>query len=247
MRLFRIVKLYKNVNDKDHEVQRKKQEKLKEIQDKIEKKIQLTSTIKRTNSNSNNINNSNIMGYTHQSASLTNSVSLVASKRRRTLEIPKEPSSILSIENSEPPELSVLKESRVGKKLSEMTTKRVICLVLLLLLSIPLFDAEYYFDEDQSYIFGQKIVISVFNQGNNTKAIDCYNDFKARHEGQTHPLVYASFPPLNITFESPEHQELRNDEKDINIFIDEKNQIEYKAAISLSKVILYLKPCCNFT
>ncbi|KRX00510.1 Adenylyl cyclase class-3/4/guanylyl cyclase [Pseudocohnilembus persalinus] len=38
------------------------------------------------------------------------------------------------------------KESRVSKKLSDLTTKRVIVIVLSLLLIIPLFSADYYYD-----------------------------------------------------------------------------------------------------
>ena len=37
-------------------------------------------------------------------------------------------------------------ESRVGKKLSDLTTKRVIFLVLIMLLILPLFDYEFYVD-----------------------------------------------------------------------------------------------------
>jgi hypothetical protein len=38
------------------------------------------------------------------------------------------------------------KESRVSKRLSTLTTKRVIIIVLLLLFIIPLFNADYFFD-----------------------------------------------------------------------------------------------------
>jgi hypothetical protein len=38
------------------------------------------------------------------------------------------------------------KESRVGKKLAETITIRVIILVLCLILFLPLFSADYFFD-----------------------------------------------------------------------------------------------------
>ena len=47
------------------------------------------------------------------------------------------------------------KESKVGKKLSELTTKRVIILVLALLLIIPLFHTNYYYDDQKSFILGK--------------------------------------------------------------------------------------------
>lgn len=39
-----------------------------------------------------------------------------------------------------------LKESKVSKRLSDLTTKRVIIIVLSLLLIMPLFNADYYND-----------------------------------------------------------------------------------------------------
>jgi hypothetical protein len=46
-----------------------------------------------------------------------------------------------------------LKESRVSKRLSDLTTKRVIIIVLLLLLVMPLFSADYYFDPPKTMDF----------------------------------------------------------------------------------------------
>lgn len=45
-----------------------------------------------------------------------------------------------------------LKESRVGKKLSELTTKRVVVLVMILIFIVPLFSADYFFDKDKAHI-----------------------------------------------------------------------------------------------
>ena len=50
-------------------------------------------------------------------------------------------------------ELDDLKESRVSKKLSDLTTKRVIVIVLLLLLLIPLLSADYYFEEPDALTY----------------------------------------------------------------------------------------------
>ena len=50
---------------------------------------------------------------------------------------------IKSNENS--PEEQETKESKVGKKLTKLTTKRVIILVLVLLLVVPLFSSDYYY------------------------------------------------------------------------------------------------------
>ena len=43
-------------------------------------------------------------------------------------------------------DLLEFKESRVSKQLSNLTTKRVIIIVLLLLFVMPLFSSDYFFD-----------------------------------------------------------------------------------------------------
>lgn len=65
-----------------------------------------------------------------------------------------------------------LKESRVGKKLSELTTKRVVVLVMILIFIVPLFSADYFFDKDKAHIIIiQQIAAfpsSLSNQNNQT-------------------------------------------------------------------------------
>jgi hypothetical protein len=52
----------------------------------------------------------------------------------------------LIISEPEEDEYLDLKESKVSKRLSDLTTKRVIIIVLSLLLIMPLFSADYYSD-----------------------------------------------------------------------------------------------------
>lgn len=53
------------------------------------------------------------------------------------------------------------KESRVGKRLSEATTRRVIILVLAMLFSVPLFTVTTYVIEPNSYSYGLDLVKSL--------------------------------------------------------------------------------------
>jgi len=55
-------------------------------------------------------------------------------------------------------------ESKVGKKLSDLTTRRVIMVVLAMLFSVPLFDTTSYIAPDSSYEFGLYL-ISAFDPG----------------------------------------------------------------------------------
>jgi hypothetical protein len=49
-------------------------------------------------------------------------------------------------------------ESKVGKKLSDLTTRRVIILVLAMLFSVPLFSTSTYLDPFNSYTFGLQML-----------------------------------------------------------------------------------------
>lgn len=56
-------------------------------------------------------------------------------------------------------EMYIPTESRVGKKLSDLTTKRVIFLVLTMLLILPLFEYETYANQYTSWDFGIEGVV----------------------------------------------------------------------------------------
>lgn len=49
-------------------------------------------------------------------------------------------------------------ESRVGKKLNELTQRRVIILVLVMLFSIPACSVTSYFEEPDSFSFGLQLL-----------------------------------------------------------------------------------------
>lgn len=56
-------------------------------------------------------------------------------------------------------------ESEVGKKLSELTTKKVIILALGMILCLPLFYANMYVDDNNTFEFGLKLLlINIHNQ-----------------------------------------------------------------------------------
>ena len=59
----------------------------------------------------------------------------------------------------------------MGKKLSELTTKRVIILVLTLLLCIPLFSSDYYFELDKGFTYDITNLASMYEVGVNTTTL----------------------------------------------------------------------------
>lgn len=56
--------------------------------------------------------------------------------------------------------MEVPEESKVGKKLSDLTTRRVIMLVLAMMFSVPIFTVSTYIDDNDSYTFGLQIIQS---------------------------------------------------------------------------------------
>ena len=49
-------------------------------------------------------------------------------------------------------------ESKVGKKLSEQTTRKVVILVLVMLFSSPVFTPSYYVTEPDSFDYGLDLI-----------------------------------------------------------------------------------------
>jgi hypothetical protein len=49
-------------------------------------------------------------------------------------------------------------ESKVGKKLSDLTTRRVIMLVLAMMFSVPVFTISTYKEDNNSYKFGLEMI-----------------------------------------------------------------------------------------
>lgn len=56
------------------------------------------------------------------------------------------------------------KESKVGKKLSDLTTRRTIILILAMLISVPIFSDSTYQDDNASYDTSLRI-ISAYDPG----------------------------------------------------------------------------------
>ena len=122
-------------------------------------------------------------------------------------------------------EEKITKESRVGKKLSELTTKRVIILVLLLICVIPFFTVNYYYSPNPSFIIWMTIIKNMCNNYKNNdiplSTIDhTFTEFVKIHSNQKSPLIFANIPLINKTF-SINNNYLENFRPaEINIFKD---------------------------
>ena len=85
-------------------------------------------------------------------------------------------------------DLQIPKESRVGKKLSDIITKRVIVLVMIMLLIIPLFDLDFFKIPETGWDYGLNAIDDYGQtEGNTTDAILFYQDY---FQNSSRPLIY---------------------------------------------------------
>ena len=87
-------------------------------------------------------------------------------------------------------ELSVPRESRVGKKLSDIITKRVIILVMVILILNPLFDLNFYTTPLTSWDYGFTAIHDYSAVGNSTDLVYFYQSVYAQ---DSRPLIYLDF------------------------------------------------------
>lgn len=74
----------------------------------------------------------------------------------------------------------------MGKKLSDLTTKRVILLVLMMLLILPLFEAEFYIETYKSWDFSADALDRFENDKGYSQAFECVKDY---HEDMRRPVI----------------------------------------------------------
>lgn len=107
----------------------------------------------------------------------------------------------------------VPEESKVGKKLTELTTKRVIILVLSMIIGVILFNSTFYYSALTSMDFGMKI-FNEFTDDNDPSLNLTFNIYVKEHMNISSPILYAQV--ANLTWGTDITDELRFDEKQIS-------------------------------
>lgn len=87
-------------------------------------------------------------------------------------------------------EIHIPSESRVGKKLSDLTIKRVIVVVLLMLIMLPLFETDFYITNETSWDFGLDELMSFYGEEGFELIRQEYISY---HEDKTRPIIYLSY------------------------------------------------------
>ena len=91
-------------------------------------------------------------------------------------------------------EYSIPEESKIGRKLGDLTTKRVIIIVMMLLILMPLFDLTFYVDNYTSWENGGNQLKDFFGTEAYEITRDVYIDY---HKNDIRPLIF-----LSLTVES---------------------------------------------
>ena len=91
-------------------------------------------------------------------------------------------------ENTKPGQ-AVPEESKVGKKLSDLTTRRVIILVLSMMIGIILFKSSFYYEMMNSMDFGMKI-FEEFDTVNDPNFNLTYNIYINEHLNISTPIIF---------------------------------------------------------
>jgi class 3 adenylate cyclase len=89
-------------------------------------------------------------------------------------------------------------ESKVGKKLSEVTMKRVILIVLAMLFLLPLFETDFYLSEQTSWTFGVENMKSFLNLEGFEEVKNKYVKY---HKKDIRPLVFLSWKNETDSYE----------------------------------------------
>jgi hypothetical protein len=107
--------------------------------------------------------------------------------------------------------VEIPEESKVGKKLSDLTIKRVIILVLSMMIGIILFNSSFYYNVMTSMDFGIK-VFEEFESSEDPNFNLTFNIYVTEHLNITTPILYAQ--ASNLTYGSlDDTNDLRPDEK----------------------------------
>lgn len=101
-------------------------------------------------------------------------------------------------------------ESKIGKKLSDLTTKRVVVLILSMILSVIVFDSGFYFNPENSMYFGMKI-FNEFTNFNDGALNLTFNIYVNEHLNISTPILYAEVN--NLTYGRNDYDYLRYDER----------------------------------
>mmetsp|Transcript_33782 Transcript_33782/g.40808 ORF Transcript_33782/g.40808 Transcript_33782/m.40808 type:complete len:903 (+) Transcript_33782:122-2830(+) len=140
-------------------------------------------------------------------------------------------------------------ESRVGKKLSDLTTRRVIIGVLLMLFIIPLFDIDYWQQATSLNVGGLPLVVDTYVATGKNAASDSFLNILDAYVNKTEGMYWLVIDgtPFNkrYKFKGPAHRELRRSEFEESTVLsmesfakfDTSDSSEWQAILNILKTL----------
>jgi class 3 adenylate cyclase len=134
-------------------------------------------------------------------------------------------------------------ESKVGKRLSELTTKRVVILVLGIMFVLPLMTLSLFYDETTSSAYGLEAIYQ-FRESPETFEI-CWNKYIKDHSSQDTPLIFLEMVGRRTWQSSPSPSSLRTSElmtyhhgsghDSLSAVFDMRSSIHLQAKLNLAR------------
>ena len=154
--------------------------------------------------------------------------------KKQKLENEKNGNQVDNDANGEVQNEEIPQESKVGKKLSDLTTRRVIILVLAMMIGIILFDSSFYMSPLTSMDFG----IKVFNDFDSVMEPDfnlTFDIYVNEHKNISSPIIFAqvgflSFGDYNTTISLREDEKIFSSDDCSNLI---PNNTEYSVCIAV--------------
>lgn len=130
---------------------------------------------------------------------------------------------VSEIEDSK--KLPINEESNVGKELSELTTRRVIMLVLGVLFGVPFFMNSFYTDDNTSYEYGLQVMDKLLEYNSQFRmSWDSYID---GHKDLKTPLIYLEVSNMGEWYSSTDITSLRDSEKQFIVLSGVDDSYDY--------------------
>ena len=116
-------------------------------------------------------------------------------------------------------------QSKVGKQLSELTTRRVIMLVLGVLFGVPFFLNTLYTDDNTSYEYGLEVMDKMI--GNNTNFRRSWDSYIDEHKNLKTPLIYLEVLEMGLWKTGTSVNDLRDSERQYVVLNGKSSDYEY--------------------
>jgi class 3 adenylate cyclase len=119
----------------------------------------------------------------------------------------------------------VHEQSKVGKQLSELTTRRVIMLVLGVLFGVPFFLNTLYTDNNTSYEYGLEVMDKMI--GNNTNFRRSWDSYIEEHKNLKTPLIYLEVLKMGLWETDTDVNDLRDSERQYVVLNGKSSDYDY--------------------